>query len=723
MTIHRCWARIIPVLWFSASLAAPTSPAPPSSTGLRLLAEGSRALEEGHLPQAIRALTEARSAMPAVRDYASFFLAKAQFQAHRYTEAAAAAEQVAAFQPPSPLAARAAVVGARAYLEDNEPRKALTLLARADESALPLPEAAMVRAHALESAGSARDAALNYQLVYCRYPRSPEAQDAAAALERLRSALGAGYPETSVALRFERVDKVRDAGDVAATRQEYAAIAVDFPGAGRDLAHVRAAAAPYYSGNSVNASSALSALAALGPQAGEVEAERLYSIALCERRLDRVDSLDAALAALSAAAPGSLWRLRALTSASNLFLVQDDPRQETVFTACAESFPNAPEAPMCHWRAAWWAYRHRDAGAAQLLRQHLQLYPTSEKAGAAVFYLGRLAEKSGDGAAELAWYRFLARRYPNYYYTFVARPVLQRLESQRLQPSKTVEAFLAGVAFPERPRQADFNSDAATARRIERARLLDQAGLGTWAESELRFAARTDAQPWPVALELAELATRNGAPDRAMRHIKGVLPNYLFLPREGAPLRFWRLAFPLPYRALLEKYTRANGLDPFLVAALIRQESEFNPQAISSSKAVGLMQILPSSARELARKTKLRGFRSAMLTQPETNMRLGTFYFRRLLDSCDGRVEDALASYNAGHSRVVLWRGWGHFEEASEFVETIPFAQTRDYVQIVLRNAELYRWLYASETAGATAGKTGSQGSSSQQKTPARRSS
>ncbi len=720
MTMPRCWARIILVLWFSASLAAPTSPEPPPNGGLRLLAEGSRALEAGHLPQAIQALTEARSAVPAVRDYASFFLAKAQLQARHYAESAAAAELVAAFQPPSPLVARAAIVGARAYLENGEPRKALTLLARADESSLPLPEAAMVRARAFASAGSERDAALIYQLVNCRYPRSPEAQDAAVALERLRSALGAGYPETPAALRLERADKLRDAGELAAARQEYASIAADFPGASRELAHVRAAAGPYYAGN---AAAALSGLEALGRQAGEAEAERLYSIALCQRRLDRDEGLDATLATLFASAPGSLWRLRALASASNLFLVMDDPRQETVFAACAESFPDAPEAPMCHWRVAWWAYRHHDAGAAQLLRQHLKLYPTSEKAGAAVFYLGRLAEKSGDGAAALAWGRFLARRYPNYYYTFVARPVLQRLESQRLQPAKAVEEFLAGVAFPERPRQADFNPNAATARRIERARLLDQAGLDTWAENELRFAVRADAQPWPAALELAEMATRNGAPDRAMRHIKGVLPNYLFLPREGAPLRFWRLAFPLPYRALLEKYARANDLDPFLVAALIRQESEFNPQALSSSKAVGLMQILPSSGRELARKAKLRGFRSAMLTQPETNIRLGTFYFRRLLDTCGGRVEDALASYNAGHSRVVLWRGWGHFEDASEFVETIPFAQTRDYVQIVLRNAELYRWLYASEAAGSPAVKPGSHGASSKQNTPARRSS
>ena len=716
MTIYRCWARIIPALWFSASLAAPTSPPPPPGGGLGLLATGSKALEDGHLPQAIRVLTEARSAVPGLRDYASFFLAKAEFQARHFAESAAACEQVAAFQPPSPLVARAAVLGARAYLETNEPRQALALLARADESSLPLPESAMLRAQALEAAGSTHDAALNYQVVYYRYPRSPEAPAAGAALDRLRSTLGAGYPETPVALRFERADAIRESGELAAARREYASIAADFAGASRGLANLRAAVAPYYAGD---AAVALSALETLGPQAGEMEAERLYSIALCERRLDRDDSLAATLAALARAAPASPWRLHAMSTASNLFLIHDDPRQVALFTACAESFPDAREAPMCHWRAAWWAYRHADSSAAQLLRRHLQLYPASEKAGAAVFYLGRLAEKSGDAAAALAWYRFLAHRYPNYYYTFVARPVLQRLESQHLQPSPAVEQFLAGIAFPERPARADFNPNAATARRLERARLLERAGLEIWAESELRFAVRTDALAWPVALELAEMATRDGAPDRAVRHIKGVLPDYLFLPREGAPLHFWRLAFPLPYRALIEKHARASGLDPFLVAALIRQESEFNPQAVSTSKAVGLMQILPSSGRDLARKAKLRAFRNSMLTQPETNIRLGTFYFRRLLDSCAGRVEDALASYNAGHSRVVQWRAWGHLGDASEFVETIPFTQTRDYVQIILRNAEIYRSLYASETAGAASGKTNARSPSTPKKSPA----
>lgn len=692
MMTRRRWVRIIPALWLNAAIASQL-PQPPAG-GLRLLAEGYESLEARHLPQAVRALTSARNAVPELRDYASYFLAQAHFRAQEYPEASAAAEQVVAFEPVSPLAGRAAVLGARAWLEQDQPRKALALLARVAEDSLPAPEATLVRAQALEAAGSQQDAVAAYQSVYFLYPESPEANEAYEAFDRLRSVLGPAYPEPSAELRLDRAGSLRDAGEISDARREYDSIAADFAGAPGELARLRLAALPYFAREAVTA---LSRLEALGRQAGELEAERLYYMVQCDRRLERDDEMTAALDALASAAPASPWRLKALGAASSRFLVKDDRRQQTVFTACAESFPNAPEAVMCNWHAAWWAYRRRESSAAQLFRQHLMLYPSSDKAGASVYYLGRLAAKSGDGAAALAWYRFLTRRYPNFYYTFVASADLRALEARRLQPSRQVEDFLGSIHFPERQLKADLTPDAATARRIERARLLSRAELDAWAESELRYAARNGAQPWPVTLELAEMATRAGAPDRALRHIKAVLPTYLFLPRDGAPARFWRLAFPMPYRSLIVKYSSQAGLDPYLVAALIRQESEFNPRALSASKAVGLMQIMPSVGRELARRNRIRGFRASQLTSPETNIRLGTFYFRHLLDSCDGRTEDTLAAYNAGRSRVALWRGWGPFEDTGEFAETIPFTQTRDYVQIVLRNAELYRALYASE--------------------------
>jgi soluble lytic murein transglycosylase len=156
----------------------------------------------------------------------------------------------------------------------------------------------------------------------------------------------------------------------------------------------------------------------------------------------------------------------------------------------------------------------------------------------------------------------------------------------------------------------------------------------------------------------------------------------------------------MPFRAALEKYCRERRLDPFLIAALVRQESEFDPQAVSRAKAYGLSQVLPSTGRQLARKVGLRRFSASMLFQPAVNLNLGTYMFRSLVDQYGGRLEPALAAYNAGKSRSDAWLNWGAFREPPEFIETIPFTETRNYVQIVLRNAELYRRLYGGGESG-----------------------
>lgn len=168
------------------------------------------------------------------------------------------------------------------------------------------------------------------------------------------------------------------------------------------------------------------------------------------------------------------------------------------------------------------------------------------------------------------------------------------------------------------------------------------------------------------------------------------------MPLDAAPRQFWQLAFPLAYRQPLETYSRNQGLDPFLVAALIRQESEFDPKAVSSARAYGLTQVLPSTGRQLGRRLGLSTITPSMLTNPEINLKLGTAYLRTLLDQHGGRWERTLAAYNAGKTRVDQWETWGQFREPAEFIETIPFTETRDYVQIVLRNADIYRHIYDS---------------------------
>ena len=127
------------------------------------------------------------------------------------------------------------------------------------------------------------------------------------------------------------------------------------------------------------------------------------------------------------------------------------------------------------------------------------------------------------------------------------------------------------------------------------------------------------------------------------------------------------------------------------MASLIRQESEFNPSAISHANAYGLMQLLPAAGKAMAREEGISHFETYQLLDPETNIRLGTRYLRKTLDKFGGVQEYALAAYNAGDERVLDWQAAGPYHGIDEFVESIPFTETREYVEAILRNEETYR--------------------------------
>jgi soluble lytic murein transglycosylase len=177
--------------------------------------------------------------------------------------------------------------------------------------------------------------------------------------------------------------------------------------------------------------------------------------------------------------------------------------------------------------------------------------------------------------------------------------------------------------------------------------------------------------------------------------VKHAVPNYFALDIPALPRSYWEALFPRPYWNDLKRFSARNELDPYLVASLIRQESEFNPAAISNRNAVGLMQLLPNTGKLVAREEKLRHFNSSQLFVPGVNLQLGTKYFRNMVDKF-GSFEYALAAYNAGDDRVKDWLANGTYRDPQEFVESIPFTQTREYVQAILRNANVYRQLYGT---------------------------
>ena len=272
----------------------------------------------------------------------------------------------------------------------------------------------------------------------------------------------------------------------------------------------------------------------------------------------------------------------------------------------------------------------------------------------------------------------------------LARERRENADIRSAPPAARATEFLATLSWPEVKAVPEAASPATTVR-IERSRLLRTAGLNDLADSELRFGARTDGQP---ALLAMEMATAADAPYLGLRMMKSLSSDYLNLPLERAPEKYWALLFPLPYRGALLANAREKDLDPYLVAGLIRQESEFNPQALSRANAYGLTQVRPATGKLYARRAGVPRFTNRILFEPLTNLKIGTTVLRSMLDQNGGNLEQTLAAYNAGPNRVAEWLTWKTYREPAEFVESIPFTETREYVQAVLRNADIYRRLY-----------------------------
>jgi soluble lytic murein transglycosylase len=158
--------------------------------------------------------------------------------------------------------------------------------------------------------------------------------------------------------------------------------------------------------------------------------------------------------------------------------------------------------------------------------------------------------------------------------------------------------------------------------------------------------------------------------------------------------RLLRIVYPFPHQQLIEAESRKRGIDPYLVAGLIRQESMFNANAVSGAGAVGLMQVMPATGRALARRAGIRNFDVNRLKGPDLNVQLGTMFFADLLNQYDGRLVDVLAAYNAGPGRLARWRSLEEYRESELFAERIPYAETRDYVKVVQQNARIYAAIY-----------------------------
>jgi len=657
----------------------------PPDAPLAQLALGVVEYEQKDYPAAAANLRKARSNLERIADYVAYYLGAARVESGDF-EGVARDLEPAHRQPASPEAGRAWVIEARAR-QAADAAGAVKLL-RDHYAELPQPEGDLALADCYVAAGEPASAADFLERANAQFVTGEAASRAADALSSLRERMGEAFPQPLPQQLLHRADRLFQTRQYEEARAEYQSAAERLNGSEREQALVRAIAADLLDGH---AGAACDDLSGMKLNAGEADAERIYYVAECAHRAEDETQVSAALDRLVSQYPKSPWRLKALVAAAGRSWAQNQPQSYLpLYQAAYQNFPDDPQAAHWHFRVAFRTYFERRGDAENLLREQLRNYPGSGTAAAALYFLGRLAEEQKDfGAARLYFERVMTAM-EGYYYAAEARERLRQTQVRNAVGSAEVAEFLARLTLPT-GEAVPARATAATESRIARSRILRSAGLTDLADEELRFGARTDGQPALLAMEGAAAAE---APHQGMRMMKALAPDYLNLRLTEAPRRFWELLFPLPYRAELTADARRRGLDPFLVAGLVRQESEFNPEAVSHSHAYGLTQVLPGTGRHFARAAGVGRVTPRVLMQPAANLKIGTAILRSMLDQNGGNLEQTLAAYNAGPNRVAEWLTWNIYREPAEFVESIPYAETREYVQAVLRNAEMYRRLY-----------------------------
>jgi len=428
----------------------------------------------------------------------------------------------------------------------------------------------------------------------------------------------------------------------------------------------------------------------------ESGARRLYLLMELARNRDSLDDQKQIVAQMETRFPQSQWLAEALFSSGNMYLLRRDYGSAVqYYSTLAARFPSSKNAAAAHWRAGWLSYRQGlYPDATRLFDEQIKLYPEAKETVSALYWRGRLYETQDHRPERAAAnYRTIVRAYQHYFYAQMAR---QRLAALGNAPA-TVEPQLDRFQAPPVPvLMESFPTDSP---HLAKARLLANAGLNDYIAQEI--AADPDSASWSALAE-AQIYASYGETFRAMRSLKKALPYASTASVKSIPLAYWRILFPEPYWDTIKAESAKNNLDPYLVASLIRQESEFNPKAVSSANACGLMQVLPSEGKSLAREEGIDHFQTFQLFDPATNIKLGTRYLRKTLDHFGGVTEYALAAYNAGDSRVVDWQSAGPYSGIDEFVESIPFTETREYVQAILRNIETYK---AIDAVAGTQGK------------------
>ena len=583
---------------------------------------------------------------------------------------------------------------AEAALARQAPAVAVSVLERASVYTLTAPEEVLLRlGKALEAAGETDRALRTYRRVYDEYPTSEQASEAEDLIEALKSE--PGITADRVPGLLARAERLFAARQWTEARDAFATLRSRVTGDDGELVTLRMAQCDNALDRRTAARNALTPLLETATRQAEVR----YVHLTATRALRQHTRFVALARGLVDDYPDSPWAEDTLNDlASHYIIVDDEPLADEVFRELVRRFPGGRYVDRAAWKIGWLAYREdRFAEAASTFEAAAVASPRANYRPSWLYWAARSHDHLGNESAANVLYRVVASDYLNSYYGRLASALLDERGEAAVAPTVVVAQAGASSAHPD-PTTAVPN--ASVIRALASVELYDQALQEAeyadlaWGDSSALRATRAwlryqrSAQPEP---EDHFWDLRN-----AITGMRRAYPQFMAAGGEQLPSQVLQVIFPLKHWPLIKKYSDAHELDPYLMTALVAQESTFTVDIRSSANAVGLMQLIPGTARRYAARLGIR-YSSGILTQAETNIRLGMRYFKDLMNRFGG-AHFALASYNAGEGRIARWIRERPGFATDEFIDDIPFLETQNYVKRILGTVDDYRRLYDGGT-------------------------
>ena len=547
------------------------------------------------------------------------------------------------------------------------------------------PRALLLIAEIQDRRGDLRGAALCYDRLDREHPASPEALESGSRLRALASYVPPASPPERTARALAKAQALIGAGRTReATAILQALEKTALTPEQLDLVRVRLGRCLL---TQKGARAAEAKLAAVRPGSPH-EAEAALELARLKAQRGSVDTLESVATRFA----GTPFAEQALLALANHYQKDAlDAEALPYYRRMLAEYPGGEHSDRAAWRVGWGDYRAGQLeDAAQVLERAARQHPATTLTPGFLYWAGRARRELEQTERARQLLEDAVRRFKHTYHGMQAARWLSTMPA-------APGASPPGLRSPAPDPRADVPQ--AELARIEQLLLIDRLDE---AREELQSLPASPAREATIAW----IEWRRGRLRPAITAMKRAYPGHRGEAGDLLPEDVWRILYPIEFRAMIEAKAAREGVDAALVAALICQESSFDPGAVSRAGARGLMQVLPPTGRVLARSLGLR-YQKGALNDPSVSLDLGTRYLRQMLDRFGGRVERALAAYNAGPHRVEAWTAGRTDVAAEEFIESIPFSETRSYVMIVLANREHYRRLYALSRTAEAVGQAG----------------